>query len=332
VSVRAAALGAVAAAAGYVAERAIMGRERGRLDPAANDTFGPPAGVVHRTIDVDDGGAIHVVEHGGGRPLVLLHGVTLTYEVWNYQLHDLSDRFRVITVDQRGHGMSTVGRDGLGLPRMGADLAAVLEALDLRGAVVVGHSMGGMVLQQFAVDFPAVLRDRVAGIVLLSTTSRSAPQLALAGVVARIAIPAGRRGIPLAARLPGGFLPSNDLSYIILRLGFGRRPSPTYVELTRTIEAAMSPESLATLLGELFRFDVHERLPGIDVPALVVVGTVDRLTPLVQARLMADQLPDVELAVCEGAGHMLMFERRAELHDLLVRFAARTAGAEMAQR
>src|SRR3954471_14304993 len=225
-----------------------MRRERARLDPAAGDEFRPPAGATHHTLTMDDGGAVHVVEHGSGPPLVLLHGVTLTYEVWNYQLHDLADRFRVIAVDQRGHGKSTAGQEGLAVPRLGADLAAVLTALDLTDAIVVGHSMGGMVLLQFAVDIPEVVRRRVAGMVLLSTTSRGAPQLALAPALAKAILPVSRRGIPLAARFPGGLLPSNDLSYLFMRIGFGRRPSPTHVDLTRTIEAAMSPHSLATLI------------------------------------------------------------------------------------
>ena len=324
--------GAVGFVTGYALERAVMRRERSRLDPAAGDRFRLPDGTLHHMFTVDDGGLIHVVEHGDGRPLVLLHGITLTCEVWNYQLHDLADRFRVIALDQRGHGQSTDGRDGLVMPRLAADLASVLEAMDLSDAVVVGHSMGGMVLEQFAVDFPEVLRSRVSGVVLLSTTSRGAPQVALAGLIAKAVLPASRRSIPLAARLPGGLLPSNDLSYLIMRLGFGRRPSPTHVELTRTIESAMSPQSLTTLLGELFQFDIHDRLPTVAVPALVIVGTKDRLTPVARSRAIAAQLPDADLVVMPDAGHMLMFERRRQLDDLVARFATKAARAETARR
>src|SRR4051794_2011100 len=186
-----------------------MRRERGRPDPAANDVFELPDDTVSHSFPMDDGGVINVIERGAGRPLVLLHGITLTSEVWTYQLHDLADRFRVIALDQRGHGRSTDGEAGLVLRRLGADLATVLAHMDLCDAVVVGHSMGGMVLQQFAVDHPDVVHQRVSGIVLLSTTSRPAPPVALAGVIAKAVLPASRRGIPFAARLPGGLLPSN---------------------------------------------------------------------------------------------------------------------------
>jgi pimeloyl-ACP methyl ester carboxylesterase len=166
----------------------------------------------------------------------------------------------------------------------------------------------------------------------MSTTARAAPKIAIAGLAAKAILPAGRRGIPLAARLHGGLLPSSDLSYLILRIGFGRSPSATHIELTRTIEAAMSPQALATLLGELFQFDVAARLGGVDVPAVVIVGTADHLTPVAAARVIAANLPDAELIVLPDAGHMLMLERRGELEELLVDFAARTASAEIVGR
>ena len=64
--------------------------------------------------------------------------------MWAPQFHQLTDRYRVIAVDLRGHGESAVGSDGLGISRLADDLATLLTALDLRDAVVVGHSMGGM--------------------------------------------------------------------------------------------------------------------------------------------------------------------------------------------
>jgi len=315
---------AVVGGLGYAAEKTVMRRERARPDPAAADDFTAPADATHRTLTMDDGGSLHVVERGHGRPLVLLHGVTLSTEVWHYQLLDLADRFRVIALDHRGHGLSTAGHEGTTMHRMAADVAAGFTELDVRDAIVVGHSMGGMILQQFAVDFADVLAERVAGLVLMATTPRPAPQLRLAPLVARGVLPASRRGITAAGRLPGGWLPSNDLSYLVMRLGFGRRPSPTHVELTRTIEAATPPATLAGLLEHLFEFDVVDRLGEIDVPTLVVVGDSDRLTPPRHARTIATHIHDAELVVLPGCGHMVMLERRKELDELLVRFSART--------
>ena len=89
--------------------------------------------------------------------------------MWGYQLRDLSDRCRVLAVDLRGHGESRAGSAGFGLDLLAEDLRTVLEALDLRDAIVVGHSMGGMTLMQFCADHPDVLDERVAGVVFLAT-------------------------------------------------------------------------------------------------------------------------------------------------------------------
>ncbi|MCU1499787.1 MAG: putative hydrolase or acyltransferase of alpha/beta superfamily, partial [Acidimicrobiales bacterium] len=141
---------------------------RGRA-PVADALFDLPADVVDHQIATPDGGSVHVIEKGEGRPLVLLHGITLRSDVWAPQFHQLADRYRVVAVDLRGHGGSRAGSDGFGLPRLAGDLAAVLEELDLRDAILVGHSMGGMTIMEFSGLYPDVLAERVAGLVFVAT-------------------------------------------------------------------------------------------------------------------------------------------------------------------
>ena len=130
-----------------------------------------PGDVEHHFVPVDDGGRIHAVERGSGPPVVLVHGVTLGVAAWVPQLHQLARTHRVVAVDQRGHGQSIAGDGGYSLERLAADLSCVLGALELRGAVVVGHSMGGMVTQLLALDHPEAVAERVAGLVLVATTA-----------------------------------------------------------------------------------------------------------------------------------------------------------------
>ena len=149
----AAAVGAgVAAAAGGAVALATANR-RWRADPAVLEAAGRtlPADVVDHFVAVDDGGQIHAVERGQGPPIVLVHGVTLGVAIWAPQLRALADDgHRVIAIGQRGHGRSLAGEGGYSLERLADDLAEVLEALDVTGAVLVGHSMGGMVAQLLA--------------------------------------------------------------------------------------------------------------------------------------------------------------------------------------
>ena len=122
----------VAAGSAALVERQLIRRERARVEPVGEADFVPP--VTERTIETDDGAEIHVLERGQGQPIVLLHGITLAARVWGYQLHDLSATHRVVAIDQRGHGRSRPGREPADLARLGSDLLAVLEALDLRRA------------------------------------------------------------------------------------------------------------------------------------------------------------------------------------------------------
>src|SRR5205085_4892042 len=125
-------------------------------------------------VPTPDGGEISATvagaEHGDGRTFVLVHGWTNDRRIWAPVGRLLVERgHRVVLYDQRGHGSSRAGRDGLTIEALGDDMAAVLEYLDARDAVVAGHSMGGMAAQAFAIAHPEVLADRVAAVALVST-------------------------------------------------------------------------------------------------------------------------------------------------------------------
>ncbi len=129
-------------------------RRRDDRRASSSELTGPAPVLEHHTVTSSDGTLIHVAELGAGPPLVLIHGLSLTHDLWRYQFIDLADRFRVIAYDLRGHGKSTIGTDGIGPHQSAADLLAVLEQLDIDGAVVAGHSIGGTVLGQFCADHP----------------------------------------------------------------------------------------------------------------------------------------------------------------------------------
>src|SRR5690349_17599213 len=120
---------------------------------------------TQHTVASRDGTKLAVADTGGqGRPILFVHGLGLTHEVWLPQARVLRDRHRVLGRDTRGHGDSSPGVEGYSPTLFAEDIAAVLTALDLRDAVVVGHSLGGTNIGQFAVDHPDVLQERVAGL------------------------------------------------------------------------------------------------------------------------------------------------------------------------
>lgn len=312
---------AMAALVGFGAEQAAMAWERGRSDPDQAEDFGPASDDRHTALEVPDGGRIHVVERGSGPPILLLHGVTLSTVTWHYQLADLAHDHRVIALDHRGHGRSTGDAGSFTVERLAEDLASVIEQLDLRDAVIVGHSMGGMTLMQMAADRPDIIAERCAGLILMSTDAGPGSTMPGWALVSRVLTPASQRYLRLAGRLPGGLLPSTDLSYLIARLGLGRAPSPTHVELTRVMTGAVPAPILAEFWGSILGFDVSETLADLDVPTLVFVGSRDAVTPVHQSRRIASRIPVAELDILPGAGHMMMLERDAEVSDRIARFA-----------
>lgn len=313
-----------AAAAGWALERATLGRVACRFDEPPR----PPADSTHRWVRARDGGHLHAVERGRGRPLVLVHGITLDSGLWALQLATLADRYRVIAVDQRGHGRSTAGTAGFGLARLGDDLADLLVGLDLRDALVVGQSMGGMAVMELVGEHPDVTADRVGAVMLLSTNGG----VVLPGLDAdRAAVAARRLEARLtrsgAAALPWWRFGRGDLGWLLLRGGFGTGADPTHVTLTRAMLAHQQPDhALASGIG-LLANDQRAHLAtfaGLGLPTMVVVGSRDRLTPPAVARRLADAVPHATLHVVPGGGHHLMLERPDELAALVDELAGRS--------
>ena len=309
----AAGIAAGAAAAGYAGERALLKSLRTRPDPdegllgllEVDDTYRLPT---------HDEGVAYAVSRGDGPPIVLAHGVTISSRAWVKQFQELpAAGVRVIAFDHRGHGDSVVGTTGHSVDNLATDLRTILEALDLRGAVLVGHSMGGVAAQAFALNHPDVLRERVAGLVLLST-------------LAKTSVSASRRLRCLAERVTGsvdvGRLASRpDLGTLVARVGFGRQPLPSHVELNRQMLAGCDSTTGREATGVLLGLDLTAALPSLDIPTLVIGGTADVITPPAESRRLAALIPGAQLELLAGAGHMIMLERTATFHHLLLDFA-----------
>jgi pimeloyl-ACP methyl ester carboxylesterase len=306
--------------AAYATERAVVARIRHRDDPDAGSPLIP---VFHeaRVVEGSDGGTLYTISRGNGQPIVFAHGVTLSSRVWAKQFDSIPEAgFRAVAFDARGHGASTVGESGYSIDSMADDIRTVLETLDLRDAILVGHSMGGMAVQAFAIRHPQVLRDRVRGLVLMSTSARNLLSDArrVRGAVERI-----------TALTPdaGALMRHRNLGFLVARVGFGNDPHASHVEATRQMLAESSRETLRDAGRALLSLDLTEGLPSLSTPTLVLVGTADALTPPRDSRQIADLLPNVRLVEFAGAGHMLMFERADEVDRLIIEFARECSGA-----
>ena len=307
-------LAASAVGVAFAAERVAARRIRAQDDPDAFASLVPPMDTL-QAVTGHDGGSISVVSRGEGPTVVLSHGVTLSVRTWVKQMEDLpAQGFRVVAFDHRGHGQSTVGDQGHTLEALAWDMRSVLEALDLRDVVLVGHSMGGVAVQMLCLRFPEVVAERVAGIVLLSTLAKThlSGNRRLAAALERLT-----SSFPDSSRM----LSARELGLVVCRLGFGRHPQPSHVELTRQMILACDPETRRAAPAVLLGLDLTDSLPSIAVPTLVIGGTADLITPPSESRRIARLVPGARLELLEGAGHMLMLERTETVNALITDFA-----------
>jgi non-heme chloroperoxidase len=323
---RARGLGAVAAGAGlgaaYALERSLARRWRASEEELTAAGLWMPSDLDHHFVTTGDGARIHTVEAGEGPPIVLIHGITLGVGVWARQFSSLRKHHRVLAIDLRGHGPSIGGSGGYSFERLADDVLEVLAEREVADAVVVGHSMGGMVLQLAAIRRVEALRRHAVGLVLVATdagpTIPGPVGRPMGMLTARVAWRAAR----YAERHSKGVYPGSDLATWGSRVCFGARPRAVDVELVRSLSSAVPPRAMAELLTPLMEFDVRIDLPRIDLPTLVVVGSRDVLTPARRARFMASRIPGARLEVLPGCGHLVMLERPAELDALIEDFSA----------
>ncbi|GAA4350046.1 hypothetical protein GCM10023145_12440 [Angustibacter luteus] len=246
--------------------------------------------------------------------VVLAHGWTLNHGAWDRVTDRLLDRrdVRVVSYDQPGHGES--GRHGrrheASVHDLGDDLDAVIRAVAPHGPLVLaGHSMGGMTVMAFAGTHPDVVRDRVRGALLVSTSAGDLSGLGRrgeAGLMRALAhVPALRGGRAITARGQRALL-------------FGDVADPADVAATRAMVARTRLSSVGAYYAALGRHDEYAALDELtDIPTTVLVGDRDKLTPVSHARRLAERIPSAELVVLPGAGHMLGYEAPETITDHL---------------
>lgn len=269
--------------------------------------------------------SLNLAGHPSDHVVVLIHGWTCSTRFWNPQLNHFGDAVPVIAFDHRGHGLSEMGKKKVTVDTLGQDLEAVLAATLPPGkrAVLVGHSMGGMTIMSWAAQFGAAMADRIAAVVLTSTTARDVVQQQrltpenLPGFTKPVTPLVARAFVSTPLPLPSNALTSRLTHYIAL----GPQARAAHVDFTDELISRGSARSRAAWGSAMYRLNVVAGLEALNVPTAVVVGTRDLLTPTVHADFMAEVLDRkgvlLEYVTYEGAGHMVPIERSAGFNRLL---------------
>jgi pimeloyl-ACP methyl ester carboxylesterase len=266
--------------------------------------------------------------------VVLLHGWCQDRRNWHYQVEALAgENVRVIAYDARGHGRSSATRlRSATLGQLGDDLAEVLREHAAPGPVVlVGHSLGGMTIMEYADRYPEEFAARVGGLLFVSTTAEGSTHTCygLPRQLAPILRTAEQTGAGVLARL-GAWRPHRAVLPVLRPtvrwLLFGEDFRPGDLEITMS---AFGRASLRSIGGFRASVGAQQRLETLaalgDVPAAALVGDRDRLTPPPCAESIAAALTGTELTIFPGAGHMLMLERPDEVTATLKAIVDRAA-------
>jgi pimeloyl-ACP methyl ester carboxylesterase len=302
------------------------------------------------TVIADDGVPLHVEvdEYDGtGRrrrtrapelTVVFAHGYSLNLDSWHFQRAAYRGQVRAVFYDQRSHGRS--GRSPQGnatIDQLGRDLKSVIDTVVPDGPiVVVGHSMGGMTIMALAEEFPDLFGERVVGVGLISTTAGGLEQgkllvpllpSTIAGAVAQRLVATLARG----ARAVDGFRRiGKDVALGATDdLAFGDDVPASYVDFVDAMLSATPFEVVAEFFPNFATLDKFETLKALSaVPARIVCGTSDKLTPIGLSRKLHEHIAGSSLLECEGAGHMVMMERHDDVNaelDLLLAAAGDVA-------
>lgn len=268
------------------------------------------------TITANDGAELFYKDWGSGQPVVFIHGWPLTADVWDKQLKLVADHgFRGIATDRRGHGRSTQTWTGNDMDTYADDLAALMDALDLSDAVLVGHSTGGGVVARYVGRHGTA---RVAKVVLRGAVT---PHL--------LHTDTSPWGAPMEVfdELREGVMADRSAFYQALSVPF-YGANRDGAEVSQALRDAFWQMSMTVGLSAAYdcitafsATDFTQDLRAIDVPVLVSHGDDDQIVPFpVSAPHAMTFLPNAELKVYPGAPHGLVGRFEQEFNDDLLIF------------
>jgi pimeloyl-ACP methyl ester carboxylesterase len=265
-------------------------------------------------IETRDGTKLFYRDWGRGRPLLFVAPWALNSDYWEYQMAPLSTQgVRCVAYDRRGHGRSDEPSHGYDLDTLADDLAKVLDHLDLRDIVLIGHSMGGAEVVRYLSRHGS---RRIARVVLIAPVTpitmrmddnpEGVPRESLEKSRAEFALD---RPTKIAEAAPGFFGPNNGVSQAVIDWW-----------ARQILQCSLKP--LLELHRAYTEADFRPEVRAISLPTLLIHGDIDVSTPLdMTSRRTAALIRGSELKVYEGAAHGLAFTHKLRLNEDLLRYA-----------
>ncbi len=247
---------------------------------------------------------IHYTIEGEGPIVTLSHSLGCNLSMWDSQARALSEHYRVLRYDTRGHGRSSAPVGPYGFRQMVQDLHGLLTGLGIEETHFVGLSMGGMIGQQFALEYPGL----ISSLALCNTTSRwpdgswPAWEVRIRAVTAQGMEPVVEPTIERWFTAPF------------------RQQRRDVTDSVRAMLRATPPEGYIGCCHAIPKINVTERLAALRCPALVIVGEQDPATPVEMARTIQAALPSAELVILSSASHLSNVEQPEAFNQALLGF------------
>ncbi len=236
-----------------------------------------------------NGTRIYWTEAGSGPPLVVIMGLGYSHEMWHRVTPVVSKHFRTILFDNRGVGRSDIPPGPYSIAGMAADSAAVLDAAGIERADIFGISMGGMIAQEFALQYP----ERV-GKLILGCTACGGPKVVRAEAEVNTLL-LDRAKMPMEEAIQAGvpFIYDSNTSRDLIEedLVIRRRTFP-------------EPRAYTAQLQGILAWASYDRLQNIRAPTLVIHGATDRLVPPGNGKLIAETIPGAKFVLIDNASHI----------------------------
>jgi len=260
-----------------------------------------------------NGVRLYYETYGTGTPLLLIAGLGVGSWIWYKQIPAFSPHFQTIVFDNRGIGASELGEAPFTMRTLAEDAAALLRALGIERAHVLGASMGGFIAQELALAYPAL----VERLVLVCTSF------------------GGPNHVPAAPEIVQAFLSPDGLNTeervrAGLPIAFTPRflsEHPDEVEdlVRRRLAHPISEQTFLAQIQAVMAFNTEDRVSTIQSPTLIVTGDADILIPPENSRNLAARIPNARLHIIEGAGHAVFLEQADAFNRAVLEFLGATA-------
>ncbi len=297
-----------------------------REDPEEREPIGEDLGGDLQMMKSFDGTPLRVEVLGQGPALVLVHGYFGNLGFWHYQRKELSRKYKVITFDQRGHGGSgTPHTPVITVEDLARDLDKVIESFAPEGAVVVGHSMGGMGILKYAEIFPEKIGNKIRGMVLLDTTALPISRALYGGSLwyklgEKLILPSTIiciKNSQIIERLKELLTKTAMFPVGVRYLCFGPGASYNQIDYISVLARATYIGGPLMWAAGMFMEDHTSVLSQISVPVLVCSGGIDRVVRPFASYQLNEKIADSKLIIIPGAGHMAPIQKYRECNAFI---------------